>query len=33
MVAVGLFAGNMLMSLTTGTPFDTYLESQRNAEA
>lgn len=33
MVAVGLFAGNMLLSLTTGTPLDTYLESQKAAEA
>lgn len=29
MTAIALFAVNMLMSLTTGTPYDTYLESLR----
>jgi hypothetical protein len=33
MIAVFVFAGNLMLSLTTGTPMETYLESQRSQEA
>ena len=32
MVAVGLFAVNMLMTLTTGSPLEVFLEAQRERE-
>jgi uncharacterized protein involved in response to NO len=33
LVAVTLFAANMLMTLTTGSPLETFLEAQRERDA